>query len=335
VKVLVTGGAGYIGSNVALALVEAGHQVCIFDLVGAESSPVAAEIESLTGVRVDHVTGDVRDLDSLRAVLSRGDFDACIHLAGLKSVGESHSKPIEYYWTNVTGTAFLVQAMIEAGVESLVFSSSATVYGEPQGCPIAESHPTGQGLTNPYGRSKFMAEEILRDAASAHVALKVTALRYFNPVGAHSSGLLAERPTGQPTNIAPVILEAALGIREHLDVYGADYPTRDGTGVRDYIHVSDLARGHVAAIESAANGWRAINLGTGDGTSVLELIDYFTSVSGLPVPVQIKPRRAGDVAVCFSDPSLAARELGWTAELSVEKACHDAWSARSGELRRS
>lgn len=329
-KVLVTGGTGYIGSHTCVELMRAGHEVVIFDNLGNSHRAVIVRIARIVGKTPEFVEADVRDHDALRELFAKHRFDAAIHFAGLKAVCESSKKPIEYYDTNVHGTLTLCRAMAEAGVGMLVFSSSATVYGNPSSVPIREDAPLVP--TNPYGRSKLMVERILSDlAASAPAAWRIALLRYFNPVGAHPSGLIGEDPQGNPNNLMPNIAQVAVGLRERIRVFGSDYPTRDGTGVRDYIHVVDLARGHLAALETMQReqSGLTVNLGTGRGYSVLEAIRAFERASGRTIPCEQVARRAGDVAECFADPSLAEKTLGWKAELTLEDMCRDAWRWQS------
>jgi len=329
-KILVTGGAGYIGSHTCVELMQAGHDVAIFDNLCNSHAAVIGRIARIAGRTPDFLNGDVRDRDSLRDAFARHRFDAVIHFAGLKAVGESVEKPIEYYDNNVQGTLVLCRAMVEAGVGTLVFSSSATVYGNAASVPIREDAPLGP--TNPYGHSKLMVERILQDlAASDPSTWRIALLRYFNPVGAHPSGLIGEDPQGIPNNLMPNIAQVAVGVREKIRVFGSDYPTRDGTGVRDYIHVVDLARGHLAALETMQREQRGmtVNLGTGRGVSVLEAVSAFERASGRAVPFERVARRAGDVAECYADPSLAEKMLGWKARLTLDDMCQDTWRWQS------
>jgi UDP-glucose 4-epimerase len=329
-KVLVTGGAGYIGSHTCVELMQAGHDVVVFDNL-CNSHPAALErVARITGKRPEFMKGDVRDAGALREAFGRYRFDAVIHFAGLKAVGESVEKPIEYYDNNVQGALSLCRAMAEARVGALVFSSSATVYGNASLVPVREDAPLGP--TSPYGHSKLMVERILGDlAASRPDAWRVALLRYFNPVGAHPSGLIGEDPQGIPNNLMPNITQVAAGIRERLRVFGSDYPTRDGTGVRDFIHVVDLARGHIAALETMRRERRGftVNLGTGRGISVLEAVHAFERVSGRAIPIEQVGRRAGDVAESYCDPSLAESTLGWKAVRGLDDMCRDAWRWQS------
>jgi UDP-glucose 4-epimerase len=329
-KVLVTGGAGYIGSHTCVELMQAGHEVVIFDNLCNSHRAVIGRISRIVGSVPAFLQGDVRDLDALRSAFTRHRFDAVIHFAGLKAVGESVEKPLQYYDNNVQGALTLCRAMAEARVGVLVFSSSATVYGSMSPVPIREDAPLGP--TNPYGHSKLMVERILQDlAATDRTAWRIALLRYFNPAGAHSSGLIGEDPQGIPNNLMPNIAQVAVGVREKVRVFGSDYPTRDGTGVRDYIHVVDLARGHLAALDTIQREQRGftVNLGTGRGASVLEAVSAFERASGRPIPYERVARRAGDVAECYADASLAERMLGWRASLSLDDMCRDAWRWQS------
>ena len=322
--ILVTGGAGYIGSHTMVALLDSGYDViCVDDFVN--SSPEAVKrVEKIAGKRVTLVNGDVRDRLVLSRVFNR-PIDGVIHFAALKAVGESVERPIDYYDNNVCGALALLDTMETKGVARFVFSSSATVYGVPDALPLTEASPICP--VNPYGHTKAMIEQILRDWCRAKAERSAVALRYFNPIGSHESGLIGEDPQDTPNNLFPYITQVAVGRREHLNVWGNDWPTRDGTGVRDYLHVMDLAAGHVAALEYARadTGFIAINLGTGQGTSVLELVNAFERASGKPIPTVMGPRRDGDIAECYADASLARRVLGWQAERSIEQACEDGW----------
>lgn len=325
-KILLTGGAGYIGSHALFELLDAGHEVVVLDNLCNSSRESLYRLEKLTGKSLVFVLGDVRDRSLLDRVFSTHKFDAVMHFAGLKAVGESVQSPLTYYDNNVYGSINLCQAMAAAGVFCLVFSSSATIYGEPLLMPIAESCPVGVP-TNPYGRSKLMVEQVLQDVASADARWSLALLRYFNPVGAHSSGCIGEDPNGPPNNLVPYISQVAIGRLQALSVYGDDYKTRDGTGVRDYIHVVDLAKGHLAALDfiSNKNGVHVWNLGTGVGYSVLEMVNAFEQASGCKVPYKIVPRRAGDIAECWSDPTKALNELNWKAVLSLKDMMSDTW----------
>ncbi|MGV1003236.1 MAG: UDP-glucose 4-epimerase GalE [Candidatus Nanopelagicales bacterium] len=323
--VLVTGGAGYIASHTVVQLIGAGAEPVLLDNFSNSKRAVTARIAEIAGSRPTLVEGDVRDRAILDRVFAEHDIDAVIHFAGLKAVGESVAKPLEYYDNNVTGTLRLLEAMRNAAVRTIVFSSSATVYGDPTTVPIQEHFPIG--ATNPYGRTKWMVEEVLTDLVQAEPDWSVTLLRYFNPVGAHPSGLIGEDPAGIPNNLMPFIAQVAVGRRPSLNVFGGDYPTPDGTGVRDYIHVEDLAAGHLAALTYAAGrpGRHVFNLGTGRGTSVLEMIDAFARAAGKAIPYQIVERRPGDIAECWADPELAAQVLGWRAQRTVEDMVGSTW----------
>lgn len=323
-KILVTGGAGYIGSHTCVELLTAGHEVTVFDNFSNSHPEALQRVQKITGKKLTVVEGDIRDRSALEAVFRQYHCDAVIHFAGLKAVGESVEKPLLYYDNNVTGTQSLLTAMLHQGVDTLVFSSSATVYGEPQFLPLTEEHPLS--ATNPYGRSKLIIEEMLRDTYRAYPQLRIGILRYFNPVGAHASGLIGEDPQGIPNNLMPYVAQVAVGLREHLNVWGSDYPTSDGTGVRDYIHVTDLALGHLRALERLdAPQCFSVNLGTGTGYSVLEVVKAFEQASGCAVPYQFSPRRSGDVASCYADPALASQFLGWTAQRDLAAMCQDHW----------
>ncbi len=323
--VLVTGGCGYIGSHTVIALLESGHCVTVFDNLSNSSPLVLDRIESICGLRPHFVRADVRDEDALAKVFVAAPIDAVIHSAGLKAVGESVAQPQRYFDNNVAGSLTLFRSMSAANVTKLVFSSSATVYGDPHSVPIREDFPLQ--ATNPYGRSKLMVEDILRDLAHADESWRIALLRYFNPVGAHPSGEIGEDPSGVPNNLMPYITQVAVGRREQLSVFGNDYSTPDGTGVRDYIHVMDLARGHLAALKALEEPVEilTVNLGTGRGYSVLEMIKAVERASGRTVPYVFAPRRPGDVAVCYADPSLAGSLLGWKAELDLDAMCRDSW----------
>ncbi|KQP14286.1 UDP-glucose 4-epimerase GalE [Pseudorhodoferax sp. Leaf267] len=327
--ILVTGGAGYIGSHVCVELLAAGHPVTVFDNFCNSSPEALARVERITGKAPALVRGDIRDRAALVAALKSSGATAVIHFAGLKAVGESVQKPLAYYDNNVGGTLRLLEAMGECGVRTLVFSSSATVYGDPQRLPLTEDHPLS--ATNPYGRSKLMIEDMLRDLQVSDPSWRIGILRYFNPVGAHASGLIGEDPSGVPNNLMPYVAQVAIGRREQLQVWGQDYPTPDGTGVRDYIHVVDLAIGHLRALERlrAQEGGLTVNLGTGVGYSVLDMVRAFEQASGKPVPYKIAPRRAGDIASCYADPAAAAELLGWRAERGLTAMCEDAWRWQS------
>jgi UDP-glucose 4-epimerase len=323
--ILVTGGAGYIGSHTVLRLLESGYKVLVLDNLVNSSSESLKRVEAITGAKAPLVIGDIRDGDLIDGLLKRNAFDAVIHFAGLKSVGESNSMPLEYYDNNVNGTQVLLRSLQKANVKRFVFSSSATVYGDPQSLPITEAAPTGP--TNPYGRTKWLIEYILQDVAAADPNWAIGTLRYFNPAGAHQSGMIGEDPSGIPNNLLPYVSQVAVGRREKLSVYGGDYPTVDGTGVRDYIHVLDLADGHLAALDRTLKqpGLFTVNLGTGNGYSVLELVKAFEKASGRSIPYQIVDRRAGDIASCYANPDLAYELLGWKASRGVDDMCVDSW----------
>jgi UDP-glucose 4-epimerase len=329
-KILITGGAGYLGSHTAVELVARGHEVVLLDNFVNASRSVLGHLEGVIGHRPRMIDMDVRS-DTLAALLGREAVDIVVHFAALKSLTESNVKPLDYYDNNVGGMLNLLQAMRTSGVNSIVFSSSATVYGRPDHCPIDES--AALRVTNPYGRTKLFGEEILRDAKAATPAMRVALLRYFNPVGAHESGLLGEHPQGLPNNLMPYISQVAVGQRPYLNVYGTDYDTVDGTGVRDYIHVVDLAKAHVLAVEylasPRADDVLTVNLGTGKGYSVLEVVAAFEQASGRKVPVKFCARRPGDVATCYADPALAAHALGWKSELDLGRMCADTWRWQS------
>jgi UDP-glucose 4-epimerase len=328
-NILVTGGAGYIGSHTCVELLSSGHEVTVVDNLINSSALALGRVKQITGREFRFELADIRDAGALDRILASEQFDVVVHFAGLKAVGESVAEPLRYFENNVTGTLRLLESMGRAGVRRLVFSSSATVYGDPASLPIREDFPLS--ASNPYGRTKLFIEDILRDLHRSDARWDITLLRYFNPVGAHSSGMIGEDPAGLPNNLMPYVSQVACGRLARLNVWGSDYPTSDGTGVRDYIHVVDLARGHLAALEAhAASGVRAFNLGTGRGFSVLEMISAFEKASGRPVPYTLAPRRPGDVAMCYADASLAQRELGWVAELGVERMCEDAWRWQIG-----
>jgi len=324
--ILVTGGTGYIGSHTTVELMMAGFEVLVVDNLSNSKASVIGRIEHIVGRRPEFVEADIRDREALQALFNRHRFDAVIHFAGLKSVGESVSQPLHYYDNNIHGSLVLFQTMTEAGVKTLVFSSSATVYGDPHAVPIREDFPLS--ATNPYGRSKLIIEDILRDVAHADASWRIALLRYFNPVGAHETGLIGEDPHGVPNNLMPYIAKVAVGNLAELSVFGNDYPTHDGTGVRDYIHVVDLARGHLAALEAlqdAKNKLLTVNLGTGQGYSVLDMVRTFEETSGKKVPYRVVGRRPGDIAACYADPSLAKSLLGWEAQHGIKEMCRDTW----------
>jgi len=328
-KILVTGGAGYIGSHTCVELLDAGHEVVVVDNLCNSSRESLKRVEQITGKSVAFHEADILDEAALDAIFAQHKPDAVIHFAALKAVGESVAKPLSYYFNNITGTLTLCRCMEKAGVYNLVFSSSATVYGDPASVPITESFPLS--ATNPYGQTKLMNEQILRDLHVANPSWNVALLRYFNPVGAHKSGLIGEAPDGIPNNLTPYITQVAVGKRACLSVFGNDYPTPDGTGVRDYIHVVDLAKGHIKAVEKLAEkpGVITVNLGTGRGYSVLEVVRMFAEVSGREIPYKIVDRRPGDIAECYADPSLAEQVLGWKAELGLREMCEDSWRWQS------
>lgn len=329
-KVLITGGAGYIGSHTALELLNRGYEVAVYDNLSNSSKESLKRVEELTGKSISFYEGDVLDAGCLKAVFETENIYAVIHCAALKAVGESVQKPLEYYHNNITGTLNLMNVMKEMGVKNIVFSSSATVYGNPEVMPITEECPKGQ-CTNPYGWTKSMMEQIMTDLQKSDPEWNVILLRYFNPVGAHESGRIGEDPKGIPNNLMPYISQVAVGKREKLGVFGDDYDTPDGTGVRDYIHVVDLAVGHVKAIDYLLKnpGLEIINLGTGQGYSVLDMVKAFSKACGKEVPYEIKPRRAGDIAMCYADPAKAFKVLGWKAERNLDKMCEDAWRWQS------
>ncbi len=330
--IFVTGGAGYIGSHTCVELLNAGLDVTVFDNFCNSQPEALVRVARITGRKPTLVQGDVRDRTALAAALRSSGAKAVIHFAGLKAVGESVQNPLAYYDNNVAGTLCLLQAMAECDVKNLVFSSSATVYGEPQRLPLTEDHPLSS--TNPYGQTKLVIEEMLRDLYRSSPAWRISILRYFNPVGAHASGLIGEDPQGTPNNLLPFVAQVAVGRREFLNVWGNDYHTPDGTGVRDYIHVVDLALGHLKALQRLEQHaeCRAINLGTGMGYSVLDMVRAFEQASGKPVPYKVMARRAGDIAACYADPSLALDLLGWRAERGLADMCADAWRWQSGNL---
>ncbi|GLR73681.1 UDP-glucose 4-epimerase GalE [Aliivibrio sifiae] len=329
-KVLVTGGMGYIGSHTCIQMIEAGIEPIILDNLGNSKVAVLDRIEALTQVRPVFYQGDIRDEAFLDGIFAEHTISSVIHFAGLKAVGESVAKPLEYYDNNVNGSLVLARSMRKANVKSIVFSSSATVYGDPAIVPITENSPTG-ATTNPYGRSKYMVEECFSDLFDAESDWSITLLRYFNPVGAHPSGTMGEDPQGIPNNLMPFIAQVAVGRRESLSVFGNDYPTPDGTGVRDYIHVMDLADGHIAALKSVGekSGLHIYNLGTGKGSSVLEMVEAFAQASGKPVPYTLCPRRAGDIAECWASTEKAEKELGWKATRNVMEMSADTWRWQS------
>ena len=324
-KILVTGGMGYIGSHTVVELQNAGHDVVVVDNLSNAVASVQERVQKITGKAFVFEQADIRDRAALERVFGAHQVEAVIHFAGLKAVGESVAQPLRYYDNNVNGSVILFETMAKFGVKSLVFSSSATVYGDPASVPIREDFPLS--ATNPYGRSKLMIEDILRDLAKAEPDWRIALLRYFNPVGAHETGLIGEEPNGIPNNLVPYIAQVANGQRDKLSVFGGDYPTPDGTGLRDYIHVVDLAIGHVKTLDRLAKGPGILtyNLGTGRGNSVLEMVRAFEAACGRPIAYQIVDRRPGDVAKCYADPAKAREELGWTAERDVAQMCADSW----------
>jgi UDP-glucose 4-epimerase len=325
-RILVTGGAGYIGSHTTLQLIAAGHEAVVVDDFRRSKRSVVPRLEALAGVPIEVHALDLTDLDGTDALMADGSFDAVVHFAGLKAVGESVEKPLDYYRNNLDSTFSLLAAMSRHGVRRLVFSSSATVYGEHAAVPMKEDFPTS--ANNPYGWTKVMQEQVFRDAAVADPSLRIALLRYFNPVGAHPSGTIGEDPAGFPNNLMPILIEVAVGRREKLLVFGDDYPTPDGTGRRDYLHVEDLAAGHVAALErleTTADPVSTWNLGTGRPTSVKEMLDAFSRACGRDLPFEIAPRRPGDIAESYADPAKARAELGWTATRTIDQMCEDSW----------
>jgi len=327
--ILVTGGAGYIGSHTTLLLLEAEYDVVVFDNFSNASTESIRRVEALTGKKTTLIKGDIRNRKDLETVFSKHDIDAVIHFAGLKAVGESVEQPLRYYENNVCGTVQLCEVMAEHGCKQIVFSSSATVYGDPHTTPIKEDFPLS--ATNPYGRSKLFVEEVLRDLYVSDNTWRVVLLRYFNPVGAHASGRIGEDPSGIPNNLMPFIAQTAVGKREKLSIFGNDYDTHDGTGVRDYIHVVDLAEGHLKALEKLPEikGVLTVNLGTGHGYSVLDMVKAFEKASGKKVPYVFAPRRSGDIAKCYADPAYAKAVLGWEAKKGIDEMCEDTWRWQS------
>lgn len=326
-KVLVTGGAGFIGSHTLIELIGKGHDVVIVDNLCNSSQESLRRVEALVGKSLPFYKIDIRDREGMSKVLDEHKCDVCIHFAGLKAVGESVEKPYEYFDNNISGTLVLIDVLRKHGCKNLIFSSSATVYGDPAQIPITENCPKGK-CTNPYGETKSMLEDMLIDIQKADPEWNIVLLRYFNPIGAHESGTIGENPNGIPNNLMPYITQVAVGKRKELGVFGNDYDTHDGTGVRDYIHVVDLAKGHVCAIEAIKRncGLAIYNLGTGNGYSVLDVINAFIKVNGVDVPYSIKPRRPGDIATCYSDPAKAEAELGWKAQFGIEEMCRDSWN---------
>ena len=325
-NILVTGGAGYIGSHTVIELIKAGHDVVIVDNLVNSSRISIKRVEEIVGKKLPFYEVDIRDRNGLEKVFAENRFDCCIHFAGLKAVGESVALPWEYYDNNINGTLVLLDVLRKNNCKNIIFSSSATVYGTPAMIPITEECPKGQ-CTNPYGQTKSMLEQIMMDMQKADPKWNMVLLRYFNPIGAHQSGKIGESPNGIPNNLMPYITQVAVGKLKELGVFGNDYDTPDGTGVRDYIHVVDLANGHVKALKAIENncGLAIYNLGTGQGYSVLDLVKAFEQANGIKVPYAIKPRRPGDIATCYSDPSKAERELGWKAQYGIVDMCRDAW----------
>lgn len=335
-KVLVTGGAGYIGSHCVLEMIEAGYVPVVIDnfhnaIRGAGGLPESLRrVQEIVGKKIEFEEVDILDRAALNTLFDKHKFSAVMHFAGLKAVGESVQIPLLYYKVNLTGTIQLLEVMNTHGVKKIVFSSSATVYGDPKYLPIDEKHPVG-GCTNPYGKSKYFIEEIIQDQCKAEGEWQAILLRYFNPIGAHVSGRIGEDPQGIPNNLMPYVSQVAVGRRENLNVFGNDYNTPDGTGVRDYIHIVDLARGHIAALKKlqASSGCKVYNLGTGVGYSVLQMVAAMEKASGKKVPYKIAPRREGDIATCYADPAVAAEELGWKAEYDLDRMCEDLWRWQS------
>ena len=324
-SILVTGGAGYIGSHTTVLLLQAGYDVVVLDNLINSNPEALSRVEQITGKRPAFVEGDIRDRACLDQLFTGYDIESVIHFAGLKAVGESVEKPLMYYQNNVEGSLTLFEVMAEHNCKKIVFSSSATVYGDPESVPIQEDFPLS--ATNPYGQSKLMIENILRDLAVSDSQWRISILRYFNPVGAHSSGLIGEDPSGIPNNLMPFVAQVAIGKRNQLSVFGGDYPTPDGTGVRDYIHVLDLAKGHLSALQAlnTDHGCKAYNLGTGNGYSVLEIVKAFADASDREIPYQIVDRRPGDIAECYADPSHSKKTLGWSAEFDIDRMVQDHW----------
>ena len=332
-NVLLAGGAGYIGSHTCVELIEAGHTVVIADNYSNSCPEAVKRVEEITGAKIPLYEADVCDPEAVGKIFSENDIDAVIHFAGLKAVGESCEKPLLYYRNNIDSTLTLLEAMKRHNVTRFIFSSSATVYGTPKEVPLVETMPTGSP-TNPYGWTKLMMEQILTDTQRANPEMSIVILRYFNPIGAHKSGRIGEDPNGIPNNLMPFITQVAAGRLPQLGVFGDDYPTKDGTGVRDYIHVVDLAKGHVKAIDYSADhtGAEIVNLGTGTGYSVLEIVKAFERVNNIKIPYVIKPRRAGDIAECFANAEKAEKVLGWKAELGLDEMCYDSWNWQSHNL---
>ncbi|HEY0965734.1 MAG TPA: UDP-glucose 4-epimerase GalE [Candidatus Saccharimonadales bacterium] len=327
-NILVTGGAGYIGSHTLVELIKAGHTATVVDNFSNSSPEAIRRVEQITGKNIALHSFDLEDKEQLETLFGASNFDAVIHFAGLKAVGESVEKPLLYYRTNLDSTLSLLETMKRFDVRKIVFSSSATVYGSAP-IPYSEESPVGQGITNPYGQTKYMIEQILKDTAQSNASLEISALRYFNPVGAHESGLIGEDPSGVPNNLMPFIAQVASGKRDKLAVFGNDYDTPDGTCLRDYIHVVDLAQGHLSALEHLKPGFNTYNLGSGAGTSVLELINAFTSTTGIDIAYEFAPRRDGDLPAFWANPQKAKAELGWQTTKSIEDMCRDSWNWQS------
>ena len=337
-KILITGGAGYIGSHTLIELSSNGFDFIVYDNLSNSSQEAIKRVEKITNKSVEFIEGDIRDKNLLQEVFSKYNIDSVIHFAGLKAVGESVQKPLKYYDNNINGTITLLEVMKENNCKKIVFSSSATVYGEPKEVPITEESQTGVGITNPYGRTKYFIEEILKDLYTSDNSWKIAILRYFNPIGAHESGLIGEDPDGIPNNLMPYISQVAVGKLKELQVFGDDYNTVDGTGVRDYIHVVDLANAHVKAVEYLNNKESLtepliVNLGTGKGYSVLEIVNAFKSASGADVPYKIRARRDGDIAICYANSKKANKLLGWKATRGIERMCLDSWNWQSKNPR--
>ena len=328
--ILVTGGAGFIGSHTVVELQNAGYDVVVVDNLVNASKEALRRVEEITGKPVTFYEADILDRDAMEKVFTENEIECVIHFAGLKAVGESVQKPWLYYYNNISGSLILFDVMSKHGVKNIIFSSSATVYGKPDKVPVTEDCPKGE-ITNPYGQTKLMLEQILTDIQKADPSFDIALLRYFNPIGAHESGLIGEAPNGIPNNLLPYVAKVAAGVLEKVNVFGDDYDTPDGTGVRDYIHVVDLAKGHVCAVKKLLEhpGLVIYNLGTGIGYSVLDIIHNFEKACGKKIPYVIAPRRAGDIATCYSDPSKAERELGWKAEYGIDRMCEDAWRWQS------
>ena len=326
-NILLCGGAGYIATHTIIELDKAGHSVVVVDNFANSQPEAIYRVEKIIGKKILVYEADIRDADAMKRVFRENSIDAVIHFAGLKAVGESVAKPLEYYHNNMTGTFILMDVMRQNGCKNIIFSSSATVYGDPVVIPITEDCPKGQ-CTNPYGQTKSMLEQVMTDVQKADPEWNVVLLRYFNPIGAHQSGTIGENPNGIPNNLMPYITQTAVGKRKELGIFGNDYDTPDGTGVRDYIHVCDLASGHVAALQAIERkcGLAVYNLGTGHGYSVLDVVKAFIKVNGVDVPYSFKPRRAGDIATCYCNPSKAKRELGWEARYGIEDMCRDSWN---------